>query len=116
MFINAAGKRLSRSSVWDWTRRLSLRVFPDRSKPVHPHELRASFITLGMDAGVPLRDVQDAAGHANPATTRRYDRGRHSLDRHATYHLATYLATGASRIPRHYDETPPEGVEGDDGP
>jgi integrase/recombinase XerD len=45
---------------------------------------------------VPLRDVQEAASHADPRTTMRYDRGRVSLDRHATYIVAAYLA-GAAR-------------------
>jgi len=49
-----------------------------------------------LDAGVPLRDVQEAASHADPRTTMRYDRGRVSLDRHATYIVAAYLA-GAAR-------------------
>ena len=40
---------------------------------------------------MPLRDVQDAAGHADPRTTRRYDRGRQNLDRHATYAVADLL-------------------------
>jgi len=31
-----------------------------------------------------LQDVQDAMGHADPRTTRRYDRSRHNLDRHPT--------------------------------
>ena len=47
-------------------------------------------------AGVPLRDVQEAASHADPRTTMRYDRARGSLDRHATYIVAAYLA-GAAR-------------------
>ena len=41
--------------------------------------------------GVPLQDVQDAAGHTDPRTTRRYDHGRHNLDRHPTYVLAGHL-------------------------
>jgi integrase/recombinase XerD len=49
-----------------------------------------------LDAGVPLRDVQEAASHADPRTTTRYDRGRFSLDRHATYIVATFVA-GAAR-------------------
>jgi integrase len=53
-------------------------------------------ITAALDAGVPLRDVQEAASHADPRTTMRYDRGRGSLDRHATYIVAAYLA-GAAR-------------------
>jgi hypothetical protein len=53
-------------------------------------------ITAALDAGVPLRDVQEAASHADPRTTMRYDRARASLDRHATYIVAAYLA-GAAR-------------------
>jgi integrase/recombinase XerD len=53
-------------------------------------------LTTSFDAGVPLRDVQEAASHAGPCTTMRYDRARGSLDRHATYIVATYLA-GATR-------------------
>ena len=47
--------------------------------------LRHAFITAALDAGVPLRDVQEAASHADRRTTMRYNRGRQSLDRHATY-------------------------------
>ncbi len=49
-----------------------------------------------MQAGVPLRDVQEVASHAGPRTTMRYDRARVSLDRDATYIVATFLA-GAAR-------------------
>ena len=67
------------------------------TKPVGPHTLRHAFIiTAALDAGVPLRDVQEAASHADPRTTMRYDRARGSLDRHATYIVAAYLA-GAAR-------------------
>ena len=64
----------------------------DIIKHISPHSLRHTAVTLALDAGVPLRDVQDMAGHADPRTTRRYDRARKSLDRHATYTLASYLA------------------------
>jgi integrase/recombinase XerD len=66
------------------------------TKRVGPHTLRHAFITAALDAGVPLRDVQEAASHADPRTTMRYDRGRVSLDRHATYIVATFVA-GAAR-------------------
>jgi integrase/recombinase XerD len=65
-------------------------------KRIGPHTLRHAFITAALDAGVPLRDVQEAASHADPRTTMRYDRARGSLDRHATYIVAAYIA-GAAR-------------------
>jgi integrase/recombinase XerD len=66
------------------------------TKNVGPHTLRHAFITAALDTGVPLRDVQEAASHADPRTTMRYDRARASLDRHATYIVAAYVA-GAAR-------------------
>ena len=49
-------------------------------------------------AGVPLRDVQEAASHADPRTTMLTPpkRARGSLDRHATYVVAAHVA-GAAR-------------------
>ncbi len=66
------------------------------NKPVGLHTLRHAFITAALDAGVPLRDVQEAASHADPRATMCYDRARVSLDRHATYVVAAFLA-GAAR-------------------
>ena len=40
--------------------------------------------------------VQEAASHADPRTTMRFDRARVSLDRHATYIVSTFIA---GRIP-----------------
>ena len=45
--------------------------------------------------------TDEAASHADPRTTMRYDRARGSLDRHATYIVATYLA-GATPITKRY--------------
>ena len=53
-----------------------------------PHGLRATMVTLALDSGTPLRDVQESARHADARTTRRYDRDRHSLNRHAALRLA----------------------------
>jgi integrase len=63
-------------------------------KRLTPHGLRHSAITIGLDAGVSLRDMQDFARHVDPKTTRRYDRARQALNRHATYAIAHYLAGG----------------------
>ena len=56
--------------------------------------LRHTFLTTMLDAGVDLRDVQIAARHADPRTTRRYDRASKNLDRHPNCILAAYMASG----------------------
>lgn len=86
-------RRLDRHASARIVRRLAKRAGID--KRISPHSLRHSFITAALDAGVPLRDVQEAASHADPKTM-RYDRGRGSLDRHVTYIVSTFVA-GASR-------------------
>jgi integrase/recombinase XerD len=94
LFIAVDGKRLDRHGAARIVRRVTRRA--GIAKQVSPHTLRHAFITAALDAGVPLRDVQEAASHADPRTTMRYDRARTSLDRHATYIVATYIA-GAAR-------------------
>ena len=49
-----------------------------------------------MSTALGRNQPEEAASHAGPRTTMRYDRGRQSLDRHATYIVATFIA-GASR-------------------
>ena len=94
VFVATDGRRLDRHGAGRIVRKTARRA--GIGKPVTPHTLRHAFITAALDAGVPLRDVQEAASHADPRTTMRYDRGRGSLDRHATYIVAAYLA-GAAR-------------------
>ena len=61
-------------------------------KSISPHDLRAAAITCALDAGIPLRDVQTMARHADPRTTEIYDRSRGDIDRHGAYILASYLS------------------------
>ena len=88
LFITRTGARWHRTEAWRALRRLAKKAMPEKAGSLHPHDLRHAFVTLSLDAGASLRDVQDAAGHADPRTTRRYDRARHNLDRHPTYALA----------------------------
>jgi integrase/recombinase XerD len=94
VFLAADGRRLDRHGAARIVRRAARKA--GIAKNVGPHTLRHAFITAALDAGVPLRDVQEAASHADPRTTMRYDRARTSLDRHATYIVAAYVA-GAAR-------------------
>jgi integrase/recombinase XerD len=94
IFLGTAGERMDRYAADRTVKRLARRA--GITKRISPHSLRHSFITAALDAGVPLRDVQEAASHADPRTTMRYDRGHQSLDRHATYSVAAFIA-GAAR-------------------
>lgn len=51
-------------------------------------------VDVRLDAGVPLRDVQLAARHADHRTTTINDRRRHNFDRHAGYVVVAFVADG----------------------
>jgi integrase/recombinase XerD len=92
LFLNRAGTgRLPYSTAFTLIRRLAARTGVAGADHITPHSFRHTFITEALTAGVPLQDVQDAAGHTDPRTTRRYDHQRHNLDRHPTYVLAGHL-------------------------
>jgi integrase len=85
------GQRLDRRTARRWVASIGKRAGLDS---VHPHMLRAAFIMAALDAGVPLRDVQTAARHADPRTTTIYDRRRQNFDRHAAYVVVAFVAGG----------------------
>lgn len=92
LFTTRTGRRLDEPYVFRLVRRLAREAGITTADRLSPHSLRHTFVTLALDAGVPLHDVQDAAGHADPRTTQRYNRARHNLDRHPAYALASHLA------------------------
>ena len=69
IFLGVEGGRMDRHCADRIVKRLVKRAGID--KRISPHSLRHSFITAALDAGVPLRDVQEAASHADPRTTMR---------------------------------------------
>jgi integrase/recombinase XerD len=73
VFLAADGRRLDRHGAGRIVRKTARRA--RIAKAVTPHTLRHAVITAAVDAGVPLRDVQEAASHADPRTTIRYDPG-----------------------------------------
>ena len=90
LLLSGSGQRLDRAGAARIVRRLAKRA--GITKRISPHSLRHSYITAALDAGVPLRDVQIAARHADPRTTTRYDRARNNLDRHASYVVTAFVA------------------------
>ena len=95
LFVTSSGRRLDEPAAWRMVRSAARAAGLATAGRVNPHSFRHAFVTLARDAGAPLEDVQDAVGHADPRTTRRYDRARYNLDRYPGYVLASYLAHGA---------------------
>jgi integrase/recombinase XerD len=87
---NRAGKPFGRDDAARALRRLCRAA---GIAPVSPHALRHGAATQMLALGLPLHRVQDALGHADPRTTRRYDDARHALDGHAAYAFASDLDT-----------------------
>ena len=85
-----SGMPIDRRDVY----RMVTRIAKAAGIPRHisPHSLRHAAITNALDAGVPLRDAQILARHADPRTTEHYDRARGNLDRHAVHFLTAYVA------------------------
>ena len=64
-FVGANGRRIDRHAARRIVRPVTRTA--GIAKRVGPHTLRHAFITAALDAGAPLRDVQDAASRADPA-------------------------------------------------
>jgi site-specific recombinase XerD len=60
------------TNIW----RMVKRRLADAELPGHlsPHSFRVATVTDLLSQGVPLGEVQYLAGHADPRTTRLYDR------------------------------------------
>ncbi len=91
ILLRQDGSRLDRRTAHRWVRSIAKRA---GIGPVHPHMLRAAFIMCALEAGVPLREVQIAARHADPRTTTVYDHRRQSFDRHAAYVVVAFVTGG----------------------
>lgn len=85
-----SGNPVDRRDVYRMVSRIARAA--DIPRHISPHSLRHAAITNALDAGVPLRDAQILARHADPRTTEHYDRARGNLDRHGVHVLTAYVA------------------------
>lgn len=80
---------ISRQAAYERIRQLA--DWSGVNDKLSPHSLRRSFVTLALQDGVPLHQVQLAVGHADPATTMIYFKDAGNLDENPTFGLAAEL-------------------------
>jgi integrase len=98
VFLAADARRLDRHGAGRTVRKVTRRA--GIGKTVTPHTLRHAFITAALDAGVLLRDVQEAASHADPRTTMRSARARSRQPGPARHLHRRRLRSGRSPVIR----------------
>lgn len=80
---------ISRQAAYERVQRLA--DLAGVNPALSPHSLRRSFVTLALQDGVPLHQVQLAVGHASPTTTMIYFSDAGNLDENPTFGLADSL-------------------------
>jgi site-specific recombinase XerD len=81
LLATRGGKPVDRQEAFRLVRRVAVRARVPDPGSMSPHALRHTFATLATERGADLDDLQDAMGHADPRTTRRYQRAARRLDR-----------------------------------
>lgn len=92
LFVTSTGKPMDEPAVFRLLRRAAKAARIPHADQLSPHSLRHSYATALLGKGVPLADVQDAMGHADPRTTRRYDRTAGALDRSPSYKMQEQIS------------------------
>lgn len=85
---------VDRSHVFRVIRKAALAAHLPCAAKLTAHSLRHTFATLAFNSGADISEVQDAMGHADPRTTRRYDRARNRIDRSPVHAVSRSLLGG----------------------
>jgi integrase/recombinase XerD len=91
LLVTGTGHAVDRPSLTRVLQRLAAAARLERPNEITPHSLRHTFATVATEQGVPLDDLQDAMGHADPRTTRRYQRSARKLDHDPTHIVSAAL-------------------------
>lgn len=97
LFATSAGGRIDGPYVRRLIRRVAAAAGIPGAEALSPHSFRHSFATNALAKGVPLHHVQDALGHKDPRTTRRYDHRLRARENDPTFVLAAGYAPAANQ-------------------
>lgn len=89
------GRQLSPQSIYYL---LKVRAKKAGIKPFTPHDLRRTFVSRLLDAGVDIATVAKMAGHSNIQTTARYDRRPEEAKQRAAKLLQIPYPENVSRL------------------
>jgi site-specific recombinase XerD len=92
LFVDTKDNPIDRHAVYRFIRRLAKRAGLENWEKITPHSFRHAFCAIAREEGVPLEDRQDAMGHRDPRTTRRYDRSLQNLARDPSMIVAERMA------------------------
>lgn len=86
VFVNSAGKKISRVSVWKDIHALGIEANLPRS--LHPHLFRHTFASHLIQGGADLKSVQEMLGHSDLSTTQIYTHIDDALlkQKHSQFH------------------------------
>jgi integrase/recombinase XerD len=89
LFRGRDGGRMTRHAAYAVVKKLARQA--GIRKRLSPHSLRHGFARISLEAGVPIRDVQQSLRHASISTTQRYLDAMLALEKNATYRVAQLL-------------------------
>jgi integrase/recombinase XerD len=105
LFVDRRGEPLDRHDLYRFVRRLAKRAELPNATKITPHGFRHAWNSMARAAGATLEDRQDAMGHRDPRTTRRYDRAGRSL-----MHDPALLVAAAVAVRPEHDPGQPAGT------
>jgi integrase len=85
--LDPAGRRMDPDAIDRVVRKHAAAI--GLARGYSAHSMRATFITTALENGAQLEDVQKAAGHRDPSTTKLYDRRGYNPEKAASF-FATY--------------------------
>jgi integrase/recombinase XerD len=101
LFATRTGRALDEPYALKLIRRVADAAGVPHAAQLSPHSIRHTALTHALNRpGAALHHVQDFAGHADPRTTRRYDRDSNSLSRSPADALAADMAEEIHHLDR----------------